>query len=250
MNHPLDSKRDLLPSGTVTLYKQAAVIARFQGVLVAQSCAGMREYFDHTYEDIWMFFRPGEIAEWYFQEDTMHPIAKEFLKKSKEGFPAGWQEKFDACGKDLYETGKEISKRDLTKLSLPELQSLYESTLQKHKAMWALGIFIDSLDAGEDQAEIQKIVAAQGISPDEAHALLAPHAPSYVNLWDQALYNVKMGKRSAHDVAEEFFWIRTDYHYFNEVDAAFIVKESETAEPAPWHSSQPEEQAILSARGF
>jgi phosphohistidine swiveling domain-containing protein len=244
------SQLNLLPEGEVTLYKQAGVIGRFQGSLVAHWVAGMRKYFKHTYGDIWMFFRPGEDTAWYFIEDPMHEIAQEFLSHAKDGFPRAFEEEWKKLKREVLESARSIFQLDLSPLSLEELHELYLGALEKHGEFWALGIFIDSFDAGDDQKEMVRITRELSLSPDEVEILVTPHTPSYVTAWEQALEAIREGDRTVEDVRDEFFWIRTDYHFFLEADIAFLESEAKNGHTSDWRSSEVEEKNILAVRGF
>lgn len=240
----------LMPAKSVRLYKQAAVIARFQGTLVAQWVYRMREHFKNTYGDVWMFWSKGEDAQWFFQEPPMHLIAAEFIERTKDGIPPDFVTLWVEAHKTLEALSRQIAALSVEKLSFEELERWYNDMLARHAAMWALGIFIDSLDAGEDQAEISRIAAMHGLSSEEVQILTTPHVASYATDWEMALWDVQQGRRSVQDVAHDFFWIRTDYHFFDEVDENFIARSAKDAHEVHWTSTKKEEQNVLAARGL
>ena len=240
----------LLPKKPVRLYKQAGVIARYQGTVVACWVHTMNKYFKNTYGDVWMFWDKNENALWVFQEEPMHVIAGEFIERSKNGFPAGFAQRWATLQKSVEAYSREISSLHLPTLSLDELERHYLEMLKRHGDMWALSIFIDSFDAGDDQREIARIVAEHSFTPGEVEILATPHTPSYATAWEQALWCIKQGALSAHNVAHEYFWIRTDYHFFDETDAVFVGEAAQGAHEVSWVSTNDKEQKILAAYGM
>ena len=122
--------------------------------------------------------------------------------------------------------------------------------METHKAFWALGIFIDSFDAGDDQNEIVAIAERYSLDSHEVQVLVTPRAPSYVTAWEQALSAMRDGSKTEQEILDEFFWIRTDYHYFAEADADYVRAEAARTEDPHWRSLEAEEATILNEHGL
>lgn len=204
----------------------------------------MKEYLGTTYGESWGFVK-NNFGQVYLQEDKMEGVVKSFLKIAKDGFPKEWEERWAELDTKVTDKSYEISTAQLHTFSPEELYKLYRELELLHEQMWAISIFIDTFDTGTDQREIEKISKQHGFTPEETQALLSPTKPSYIAEWDDYLYQYKNGEVTFTKMREKFFWRRTDYIHFGELDEAFIKNAAENAHPSHFTSPSGEQKKIL-----
>ena len=246
---PTSNIKDLVPDRPITLYRAGGKIARFQVTLVATCLGQMRQHFSNTLEDIWLYWK-GEHLEYYEQEDKMRLVAEEFLAAYSEALPAEWISHWNDLDSTITKKAYEIHALDLTGISMPELKAHYDQLLATKRSFWALSIFIDALDAGDDHTAIEKIAARHALSSGEVETLLSADFPAYITAWEQELYQVAQGRKSIEQVIEKFFWIRTDYLHFAELDEEYIREEAARAHNVPWVSPRDTRAEILKAHNL
>jgi len=226
------------------LYKQEGKMGAYQLMLPFLGCGKPMSKYLPTYRDAWIW-EQDNYGKILLRQDAMEEIAKEFLAKSKQGVLPEWGRIWKAIEVKLVEAARQISQLDIENTSIQELQKRYRELFGLVMDMWGISIFIDTLDVGNDLPEIERIAKENKLTPDEVHALLTPEEQSYVNEWERALYKAKIGQRTAENVAQEFFWIGTDYADFSETTAEVVKEKAANVEHSHFVSPKEQQAEIL-----
>lgn len=234
-----------MESKVLKLYKQEGKFGTYQIMLPAVACSQpILKYLPASYGDLWVFIK-NNYGLVFMQEDRMEQVAKSFIELANDSFPPGWQEHWQDIDHKITQAARQISHLDLSSLSAKDLEEKYLELFSLAEDMWAISIFIDTLDAGYDQVAIERIATERGLSPHEVQVLLAPSAPSYIAQWESALLAVKHGDMSLEQLEDKFFWYKTDYTEFGELDEQFINSHMAEAKPSDFISPEEEQQTIL-----
>jgi phosphohistidine swiveling domain-containing protein len=227
------------------LYKQEGSFGIYQMMFPFLAASSkMKDYLGKIYGKMWCFIK-NNFGQIYLEQEGMEKVVKSFLRIAKKDFPKIWQKKWSELDKRITAKSFFISTTNLDNLSLQRLYNLYREMEMLHQEMWAISIFIDTLDPGTDQTEIDKIAKQYEFSSEEIQVLLSPITPSYVANFDGHLFQYKKKKISFKKIKEQFFWWSTDYIRHNEIDEKFINKLANDAQPSHFHSSVKNQQKIL-----
>lgn len=171
--------------------------------------------------NIWIYFKNGYLRG-LWDKNRMKQVVEEFLIVAKNGFPEEWLDKWKEIKNEVFEISKKISQIDLDKCSRGDLYSLYEEMLTADKKMWGLSIFIDCFDPGYDTDAIAAIKYKYNFTDDEVSKLLQPNQASYVTELERKLHEVRQGNISQENFRTYFFWARTNYTNFCEIDEKWL----------------------------
>ncbi len=205
---------------------------------------GIRNYLPVSYGEAWLYVK-DQYGVAFLREDQMKKISSAFLRKAGDAFPPGWEREWGRIARSLISLSLKISRLDLKKLSSKELLSLYQRLFALNQKMWSISIFIDAMDAGYDYLAIQSIAQRHSLSSEEIQVLSSSPTPSYVTQWQEALWMVKKGRKSPQSVLNRFFWYRTDYADFAEMNPNFIKKEARKAKPIKFTANNGKIKAVL-----
>ncbi|GEM_PF-4493029 len=229
------------------LYRQEGQFGIYQLTLCFLAVGPvMRRTISATYGRCWVYYHDGQ-GVLFLPEQAMEEISKVFFQRAANGFPLDWQEEWKKIDTDLTENSRVLAHLPIRDLSPQELWEHYQAHLEKHVAMWGMAIFIDGLDNGADQREMERVRLAYGFTPEEVQTLLAPLVPSYITEVEQALFAVKTGAQTAAAFVEKYFWWGTDYNHYREMDEAFVQEAAAQAHASPFVSPREAQQAILDA---
>lgn len=209
-------------SQNMKLFKEEALLGKFQTSIVGIALGGMSKYFPVTFGDIWAYWRNNH-GWWLYQEERMDAIAEAVLRKfSDRQSLKGWGASFDFLRGEIERKSSSIRRSEVQKMPAGQLRASYNDLLASQRELWAVSFFLDCFDSGTDQPEIEKIAGKYGFMSEETFILLLPKVSSYVAAWEHALAEHKQGTRSAESLKDEFFWIRSDYFDFEELDDVYI----------------------------
>ncbi|MDO8593422.1 MAG: PEP-utilizing enzyme [bacterium] len=232
------------------LYKQEGSFGIYQMVFPFLFTDGaMKDYLGTTYGESWGFVK-NNFGQIYLQEDRMEEVVESFLKIAKDGFPKVWEKKWAELDKKVTRKSYGTSTAPLDTLSQEKLYKLYRELELLHEEMWAISIFIDSFDPGADLREMERISTQYGLTLEETQTLLSPTKPSYITEWDDYLYQYKNKEISFTELKKKFFWRRTDYLHFGELDEAFVKNAAEHAHPSHFASPSGGQKKILKKYGL
>jgi phosphohistidine swiveling domain-containing protein len=204
----------------------------------------MKKYIGKTYGESWGFVK-NNFGQIYLQEEKMKEVVESFLCIAKDGFPQAWENEWDRLDKEISRKSFAISGINLEELTPQQLHKLYREIELLHEKMWTISIFIDTFDPGADQQEIEKISKKYGFTIEETQTLLSPTKPSYIADWDDHLSKYKNKEIPYGELKERFFWKRTDYMHFGELDKQFADDAAKSAHPSHFESPVTAQQIIL-----
>lgn len=212
------------------LYKQEAKIGFYQVFLPFLTItARMQKYFKNSYGRVWLYSYRGNFTS-LLVKNNMKTVSKEIFEKAADGsFYEIWN-KWKNIEEELFNLSKKIKELDLEKLSNQELWEQYKVVYEKDLEMWEISIFIDALDIGLDQEEIDRIALENHFSPDEVHTLLTPVVSSYITIVENDLVYVRDGKMKAIEFADKYFWYGTDYSVCRGVTEEYVNELAQEAQ--------------------
>ena len=146
------------------LYRQKGTVGLYQISLpMATTNKLMLKYLPVNYGELWVFGK-NNIGSIFIRLDKMEEISKAFFEKKDLTV---WRKKWKSILKELASMSNKISKLNLKELNNKQLLKYYKEVFKLDQEMWAASIFIDALDAGFDDIEINKIASKYKFNLDE-----------------------------------------------------------------------------------
>lgn len=232
------------------LYPQELRAGTYQMLLPLMAIeTHMPRFFPVTYGDCYLLCHDGMVTV-LLREEGMKDVAQAFEREAGAGFSNEWQTRWHDIDQRLTESSRDISQAPIDSWSGEQLWECYQSHFEYHQSMWGASLFIDALDLGWDQDQIERRRVEYGFTQDEVQVLLAPCEQSFMTDLDREAVRVVDGEETEEDFRQHFWWVGTNYSEYAEVGRTWIEERAAQAHVEPFINLTSQQQAVLKAHGL
>lgn len=233
-------------------YKQEGEIIPFTGWMVGlQCCKFSKDYFDHDYGTLYMFWKKNYMFGFWHKNNT-DGLAKEVYEKYSESREVDKLfNEYKKAGALLENYYYAQDPKDLLTSTRQQFLDFFDRLRQAYAQFWSMSLFIDAFDAGFDHQKIKEISSRFNFSLEEIGQLTTPREMTFNNERLLALYSLTTAfkkQRKYKNVTEfvkanelaQIYRKRFDYYQSNYAHAGHIAEHDLVAEIDYWLKNEDE----------